>query len=82
MTMGGSQVSSIAIRRFLPDSTWMRSAVSWALSRKSWWAFLKTFSRSSTLRRAHCACATRAAANARSMSAGLDWGSSTSFSPV
>ena len=82
MTIGGSQVSSMAIRRFLPDSTWIRSAVRCALSRKSECARLKTARRSSTLRRAHSAWATRAAAKARSMSAGLDCGSSTSFSPV
>ena len=77
-----SQVSSTAIRRFLPDSAWMMSASCSCASITSVWNLLNTLSR---LRSGHCdhsVCTARARSNAVAMSAGVDWGSSTSTSPV
>ena len=82
MTIGGSHVSSIAICRFLPLSTWMRSVTVRALSTKIVCARLNTASRSLTGVAAHFRCAARDLAKACSMSSGVDCGSSTSSCPV
>ena len=72
----------MAIRRFLPLSAWIRSAVMCALSMRRVCAFLNTLSRLRSGHFAHSTWASRAAAYAASMSAGVDCGSSTSTSPV
>ncbi len=80
--MAGSQVSSKAIRRALPDSAWIRSTIVVLCSSSSWWNFLKTLRRFFT---GHCdqvCCAARARAKASSMSAGEDCGRVVMTSPV
>ena len=82
MTIAGSQVSSKAIRRALPDSAWIRSTIVVLCSSSSWWNFLNTFSRFLTDHCDQARCASRARAKAVSMSAGVDCGRVVITSPV
>src|SRR5665647_1328012 len=80
--MATSRTSSNACRRALPDSSWMMSRISGALSMTRSWKRSMTAARSANGRRAQACCASRAAAQAAPASAAVPRRTSPSVSPL